>query len=208
VKLFGDEFSIPPHTIAIDPSEENAIVSLENNRLVALSLTNGDYLLNTEEKPLLMPFHEGAILSCSLCIRKPLIATCGADKTVRVWNYLDNNLEIVKEFTENVYSVSIRSDGFAMLIGFGDKLRYCSVFDQDIKPVQEFSIRDCHCVKFSTFLFHRIWQKTFNKRGRSALCGTFEAKPNAISYRDESIDVIRSKSRRAPRAGAEDLGRS
>jgi WD40 repeat protein len=150
VKLFGDEFPIPPHTIAIDPSEENAIVSLENNRLVSLSLTNGDYLLNTEEKPLLMPFHEGAILSCSLCIRKPLIATCGVDKTVRVWNYLDNNLEIVKEFTENVYSVSIHPDGFSILIGFGDKLRFCSVFYEDIKPIQEFSIRGCRCVKFSS----------------------------------------------------------
>jgi WD40 repeat protein len=149
VKLFGDEFPIPPHTIAIDPSEENAIVSLENNRLVSLSLTNGDYLLNTEEKPLIMPFHEGAILSCSLCTRKPLIATCGVDKTVRVWNYLDNNLEIVKEFTENVYSVSIHPDGFSILIGFGDKLRLCSVFYEDIKPIQEFPIRGCRCVKFS-----------------------------------------------------------
>jgi hypothetical protein len=62
--------------------------------------TNGDYLLNTEQKPLLMPFHDAAILSCSLCHRKPLIATCAVDN-------LDNSLEIVKEFTENVYSVSV-----------------------------------------------------------------------------------------------------
>ena len=149
VKLYGDELPIPVHTVAIDPSEETAIVSLENNRVVSVSLSNGDYLLNTEEKPLVMPFHEGAILSCSTCNRKPLIATCGVDKTVRVWNYLDNSLEIVKEFTENVYSVSLHPDGLSILIGFGDKLRLCSVFYEDIKPFQEFPIRGCRCVKFS-----------------------------------------------------------
>jgi hypothetical protein len=44
VKLFGNELPISVHTIAIDPSEENAIVSHENNRLVSLSLSTGDFL--------------------------------------------------------------------------------------------------------------------------------------------------------------------
>jgi WD40 repeat protein len=76
------------------------------------------------------------------------MATCDIDKTVRVWNYLTNNLEIVTEFTENVYSVSIHPDRFSMLIGFGDKLRLCSVFYEDIKPIQELPIHVCRCVKF------------------------------------------------------------
>lgn len=149
VKLFGDEFPIAAHTIAIDPTEENAVISLVNNRIVSISLSNGDYLLNTEEKPLVMPFHDGPILCCSTCCRKPLIATCGTDKTVRVWNYIENSLEIIKEFTESVYCVSFHPDGLSILIGFGDKLRLCSVFYDDIRPFREFSIRGCRCVKFS-----------------------------------------------------------
>ena len=149
VKLFADELPIPAHTIAVDPSEENAVVTLQNNRILTISLQNGDILLNPEEKPLIMPVHDGAILSCSTCCRKPLVATCGADKTVRIWNYLDNSLEIIKEFTESVYCVSLHPDGLSILIGFGDKLRLCGVFYDDIRSFREFPIRGCRCAKFS-----------------------------------------------------------
>jgi hypothetical protein len=30
-----------------------------------------------------------AITGIDVCVRKPLVATCGADKSVRIWNYLD-----------------------------------------------------------------------------------------------------------------------
>jgi WD40 repeat protein len=53
-------------------------------------------------------------------------------------------------FTEKVYCVSFHPDGFSMIIGFGDKLRFCSVFYEDIKPIQEFAIRGCRCCRFST----------------------------------------------------------
>ncbi|OHT09912.1 hypothetical protein TRFO_04468 [Tritrichomonas foetus] len=148
VQLFT-ELPLAAHSIAVDPSEEIAIISMEKNKLVSVSLSNGDFMLNTEEKPLMMPFHDGPIHCCSPCSRKPLIATCGADKTVRVWNYLDNSLEILKEFTESVYCVSFHPDGLSMLIGFGDKLRLCSVFYDDIRIVKDFPIRGCRCVKFS-----------------------------------------------------------
>jgi hypothetical protein len=62
---------------------------------------------------------------------------------------VDNSLEIVKEFTENVYSVSLHPDGQQILIGFGDKLRLCAVFYDDIKPLQEFGVRGCRCAKFA-----------------------------------------------------------
>ena len=31
--------------------------------------------------------HCAQVTGCDTCIRKQLIATCGADKTVRIWNY-------------------------------------------------------------------------------------------------------------------------
>lgn len=32
-------------------------------------------------------FHHGVITGMDVCIRKPLIATCGLDRSVRIWNY-------------------------------------------------------------------------------------------------------------------------
>jgi WD40 repeat protein len=150
IRLYGEEVPIGPHTISVDPSEEHAVVSLRNNRVVTIALKEGHYLLNDEEKTLVTPFHQGAILSLSTYSRRPLVATCGVDRTVRIWNYLNNAVKIVKEFTENVYSVSLHPDGLSIVIGFGDKLRFCSLFFDDVKPVQEFGVRGCRCCQFST----------------------------------------------------------
>ncbi len=40
-----------------------------------------------------LPFHNGAINGMDICIRKPLIATCGVDKTIKIWNYEEKTLE-------------------------------------------------------------------------------------------------------------------
>lgn len=32
-------------------------------------------------------FHEGKIMGLDVCSRKPLIATCATDHTVRIWNF-------------------------------------------------------------------------------------------------------------------------
>lgn len=36
---------------------------------------------------LTFPFHRDAITGMDTCIRKPLIATCSMDKSVRIWNF-------------------------------------------------------------------------------------------------------------------------
>ena len=57
-----------------------------------------------------------------MCCRKPLVATCGLDKSVRVWNYLDKSTEIVQYFAEDCHSVAFHPSGLHLLVGFGDKL--------------------------------------------------------------------------------------
>ena len=48
----------------------------------------------------LQSFHTENITGLDICLRKALVATCSADKTVRVWNYLEkNSLEITKQIS-------------------------------------------------------------------------------------------------------------
>jgi len=47
-----------------------------------------------------MKYHVGSINDMDLCVRKPLIVTCGSDKCIKVWNYEERILEISKHFTE------------------------------------------------------------------------------------------------------------
>jgi len=32
------------------------------------------------------------------CIWKPIIVTCSADKTIRIWNYKENFVEVIKKY--------------------------------------------------------------------------------------------------------------
>jgi hypothetical protein len=41
-------------------------------------------------------FHYGQVTGMEPAIRKPLLATCGLDKNIRIWNYVDRTLELFK----------------------------------------------------------------------------------------------------------------
>jgi hypothetical protein len=45
-------------------------------------------------------YHSQAITGIDVCVRKPLVATCGLDKSVRIWNYLDHTCEVHKTFQD------------------------------------------------------------------------------------------------------------
>jgi len=34
------------------------------------------------------------------CIWKPIIVTCSADKTIRIWNYKENFVEVIKQYEQ------------------------------------------------------------------------------------------------------------
>ena len=56
-------------------------------------------------------FHNGAVTGVDVCHRKPLVVTCGADRSIRVWNYLSLELELSKEFEEAVESMALHPTG-------------------------------------------------------------------------------------------------
>jgi WD40 repeat protein len=50
------------------------------------------------------------------CVRKPLVATCSTDKSVRIWNYVDKTSELVKFFPEEAYSIAFHPSGLHVLV--------------------------------------------------------------------------------------------
>ena len=84
-----------------------------------------------------------------MCVRKPLIATCGLDKTVRIWNYEDKTIEVMQRFNEEPHSVAFHPSGFQIVVGFADKLRLMNVFSDCIKTYKELPIKACREIRFS-----------------------------------------------------------
>ena len=84
-----------------------------------------------------------------LCIRKSLVATCSLDKSVRVWNYVDNILEIKKEFPEEAYALAFHPSGFHLVVGFTDKVRMLNILIDDIQAYKEIPVKNCREIAFS-----------------------------------------------------------
>ena len=96
-------------------------------------------------------FHAAQITGLDSCVRRPWVVTSSNDKTVRIWNHRTNNMEYLKSFAEDVYSVAMHPSGFHVLIGFTDKLRLMNVVLGDLLKVAEFDIRSCREVKNTYF---------------------------------------------------------
>jgi hypothetical protein len=57
------------------------------------------------------PTGSACITGMDVCIWKPLIVTCGRDRSVRVWNYQERVVELMKEFPEEAQSVAMHPSG-------------------------------------------------------------------------------------------------
>ncbi len=90
-------------------------------------------------------FHNGAIVGMDICIRKPLLVTCGEDQTIRLWNYVSKILELTKYFPHPIKSIAFHPSGLHLLVGFSDKLKLMNILMDDITISKDFHvIRGCH----------------------------------------------------------------
>ncbi|XP_062921097.1 cilia- and flagella-associated protein 57 [Mobula hypostoma] len=158
-KIPQDPFSTDPTqaeqqeilTLCLSPSEETLIAGTNKNQLYSLTLSYGE--MSKGEIPqfeiLSQSFHSNVITGLDVCIRKPLLVTSSIDRSVRLWNYENNALELYKEFQEEAYSVALHPSGLFILVGFSDKLRLMNLLIDDIRSFKEFTIRSCRECSFS-----------------------------------------------------------
>jgi WD40 repeat protein len=87
-----------------------------------------------------------------ICVRKPLIVTCGSDKFIRVWNYEEKTIEAYKSFNEEAHCISFHPSGFHIIVGLSDRLRLMNICNHNnqIKHFREIvPFKACREIKFS-----------------------------------------------------------
>jgi len=62
-----------------------------------------------------------------ICVRKPLVATCGLDKTIKIWNYEEKTIELNWQFNEEIFALSFHPSGFYLVVAFTDRLKLMAV---------------------------------------------------------------------------------
>nr|KAF6381509.1 cilia and flagella associated protein 57 [Pipistrellus kuhlii] len=137
--------------LCFSPSEETLLVSTSKNQLysITMSLTEISKGEPAHFEYLMYPLHSAPITGLATCIRKPLIATCSLDRSIRIWNYESNTLELYKEYQEEAYTISLHPSGHFIVVGFADKLRLMNLLIDDIRSFKEYSIRGCKESAFS-----------------------------------------------------------
>ncbi len=144
--------AVTVRAVAMSNNEESFCFTTSNSQIYKVSLANVDLTadnLNLVPEPLLTPFHVGPINGLDVCIRKPLVVTVGADKTVRVWNYLEKTCELCKVFNEEAHSVALHPSGFHLIVGFSDKLRGMNLLMEELRPFKDIPIKGCRECRFS-----------------------------------------------------------
>lgn len=137
--------------MAVSPSEETVAIATSTNQLLTFSLSPTD-MLKAEDSTVehaLTSFHSGPIFGLDVCVRKPLAVTCGTDKSVRIWNYVDKTQELCKVFNEEAFSVAFHPSGFHLIVGFADKVRLMNLLMEDFRTYKEIPIKACRECRFS-----------------------------------------------------------
>jgi len=143
--------------MAVSPSEDTLLVSTSDYQLWTFGLSNTDILKEDGNNfdLLMSSFHSpgkggsAQISGIDTCIWKPLVVTCGLDCSVRVWNYQEKSLELMKTFEEECHSIALHPSGLYVVVGFTDKLRLLSILMDDMRVVRDLNIKSCREVKFS-----------------------------------------------------------
>lgn len=139
-------------SLSATPSEELLYVASSTSQLASFPLANIDILKADEPHFTFFAsggFHHAAITGLDVCVRKPLLITCGADKTLRMWNYASKMCEQVKALPDEPLSVALHPSGNNVLVGFSDKLRLFNVLMDDVRQTADLPVKACKECKFS-----------------------------------------------------------
>jgi WD40 repeat protein len=142
-----EKFEDSPVTyIAWNARDDRAVVTVKSNQLYLFQIENDQKGETIKHDRLSHSFHSGPVLSIDLCLTKPLIASSGADKTIRLWNYTENSLEVINCFDEPANCITIHPNGLYILAGFASCVRLMAILLDDIKTVWENPIKSARGV--------------------------------------------------------------
>ncbi|KAG9354321.1 hypothetical protein JZ751_001025 [Albula glossodonta] len=139
-------------SLCVSPSKRTLVASTDQGQLYSFNLTCTEENKHGDQAKfefLTHSFHRGPIKSLSVCILKTLVVTCSLDRSVRVWNFKTNTLELYKDFEEEPRCVSFHPTGLFILVGFPLKLRLLSLLIDDIKNYKKIRLSGCTACAFS-----------------------------------------------------------
>ena len=137
-------------SMSLSPSEDKLVCAMDNSQVFDIAF-NADRPGEDDAafQNITKYNHSTQICGLDICMRKPLIATCGKDNVICIWNYIEHTLEVKEEFAEEPFSLAFHPSGFHLVVGFADKLRIMNIFEKTIEVFKEIPMKTCREVRFS-----------------------------------------------------------
>eukprot|EP00906_Rhabdomonas_costata_P011478 RCo016356 len=137
--------------ISISPNEESVVCVLEHNEILHFSLSNVDVHVDEQHFCKMLPvgFHCDTVTAVDVCVQKAIVVTASVDKTVRIWNFIKQNLEVCKQFDDEVWCIACHPMGLRLMVGFKFRLCMCNVLVNDLHVCTDFPVKNCREVRFS-----------------------------------------------------------
>ena len=149
--------------VALAPSEETLVCSTRSHLTYSFALGSTDIVVGAADPGFRYFEHltgsdahgpspvvkSAAINGMDVCVWKPLLATCGRDQTVRLWNYEEKTVELTKRFKDEPLSLALHPSGLFVVVGFTDKVRLMSVLMDDLRVVKEVAVKGCRECRFA-----------------------------------------------------------
>ena len=137
-------------SLSLGIDEESLVALTSNSQFLQLAVNNPAALTHESITLMQTSFHgPKSIQGMDICLKKPLIITCSKDNTLRVWNFLTNEIELMKTFPEDMFCAALHPSGLHCAVGFSDKLRVYHVLVDDLRACLELPIKACREARFS-----------------------------------------------------------
>ena len=138
--------------ISLSPREDMLVFTLDSNQIIKVDINLERTSSDAKYEYLVSSFHSKAIYGLDVCIKKQLFATCGGDRTVRVWSY--NNvqqykMETYKQFEEAALCLALHPSGLHVIICFTDCVRLMNILDNNLVEYHKIPKANCMQVKFA-----------------------------------------------------------
>jgi cilia- and flagella-associated protein 57 len=118
----------------VNSSEDSLGIVSSDGQLLRLNVTAPANLSIDKLTYMMSAFHNPkSITGLDVCVRKPVLLTSCKDNTIKVWNFQNHELELQKNFSEEIFSVSLHPNGLHCAIAFADKLRLYHILVDDLR---------------------------------------------------------------------------
>ncbi|GMF09271.1 unnamed protein product [Phytophthora lilii] len=98
---------------------------------------------------LLQGHQVGPVLQVDVCVQRPIVVTCGTDRTVRVWNFELHLYELLHHCPEEPITVAVHPSGFQLVVAFKERVRIYQLLQESLRQVKELAIKACRFVRYA-----------------------------------------------------------